>query len=306
VEAVVARCLEKDLSRRYASAAELIGYLKGLRARLGDGRLSRSGGRLTRSGLQHARRRPRWLAPLMGIALAAAVIAGGVVIWRLAVPPGTTPAPALVGMDPDSAKVVLQNAGLEYAEAGEEFSPTVEAGMIARQSPAADSRVRAGETIEVWISRGNQFIQVPALNGMPRERAERMLAEAGLKLGKTTEQSDPKVPAGYVIDTEPPALTMMERETSVDLVVSTGREAPPPPPPTNKREETISFTVPTGPAERVAVTIEVDDEKGQAVVYEGTHRPGTEIPPQTVTLTGTATVRILTDGVVQWSKTFSQ
>lgn len=47
----------------------------------------------------------------------------------------------------------------------------------------------------------------------------------------------------------------------------------------------------------MAVKVEVVDEQGRrTVIYEGTHRPGESIPPQTIVVSGPKTARILVNG----------
>ena len=61
---------------------------------------------------------------------------------------------------------------------------------------------------------------MPRLVGQNVNTARRMLADSGLTVGSITGQSDPLATPGIVLRTAPGAGTLVQRNSPVDLVVS--------------------------------------------------------------------------------------
>jgi eukaryotic-like serine/threonine-protein kinase len=69
---------------------------------------------------------------------------------------------------------------------------------------------------------GAERVEVPNIVGLSREKAQRHLDSAGLKLGSQDEAASDEVAEGAVIKQEPTAATEAGRGTAVDVTVSTG------------------------------------------------------------------------------------
>jgi serine/threonine-protein kinase len=67
-------------------------------------------------------------------------------------------------------------------------------------------------------------VRVPNLFGLTLADADRALAERDLTVGETTERPDPDAEAGTVVEQLPTSGELVDPETSVDLVVSTGAD----------------------------------------------------------------------------------
>lgn len=67
-------------------------------------------------------------------------------------------------------------------------------------------------------------ITVPDVAGMTPKDAATALTAVGLKVGNTDKKADDKIPEGQVISTTPAAGARVEKDTAVDLLVSTGIE----------------------------------------------------------------------------------
>lgn len=90
--------------------------------------------------------------------------------------------PSLVGQDVDSAKETLAGLGLESSVA-EEYSDTVEQGQVIAQHPTADSDpLFRGDTVDLTVSLGPQYIEVPNVRGRSLDDAESALKEAGFEV----------------------------------------------------------------------------------------------------------------------------
>ena len=69
---------------------------------------------------------------------------------------------------------------------------------------------------------GGEMVAVPQLVGLTRPQAQQALDEAGLTMGDRTRRASDEVPAGRVIEQDPPADRQVESGSAVDLVFSSG------------------------------------------------------------------------------------
>ena len=67
-------------------------------------------------------------------------------------------------------------------------------------------------------------ITVPDVAGMTPKDATTALTAVGLKVGNTDKKADDKIPEGQVISTTPPAGTRVDKNTAIDVLISTGVE----------------------------------------------------------------------------------
>jgi len=321
-DSIVGHCLEKDLSRRFASARELLGYL-GACPRAEEalpGRWPRPTGRKVARAIGEVRRWAGRRALWAVVALVMLVSGGvGLGLWAAARSRAAmVQVPDVVGMSAAAARAYLQGMGLRYREVGSRPDDDVAAGSVLTQDPPANAAVGSGTVIKVVLSQGSSHVVVPNVTQMSVAQAQRNLEAAGLASGVVREGYDAQVPAGYVASTLPAPGTRVVPGTAVDMVVSMGPEpaslggapsplGPPVPAPSASksasggREETLSFVVPAeaGEEAEVEVVIEVLDHTGRHKIYQGLHRPGQRIPPQKITIIGPTTARILINGEVR-------
>jgi len=302
LDGIVLRCLEKDLSRRYASAGELLSYLVKFRAGLDEGLFAL---RAPRREVRPTRRWMRWAAVAAGVVALGGAVAAGIALSRPRAKPAVT-MPNVSDWDLASAERALSELGCEVQVVREE-SGDVEPGRVFQQQPPAGARLEKGDAVKLWVSLGAQRVEVPNVVEMSPERAGERLEKAGLRRGATSEEFSETVPAGYVMVTEPPVGLGVKKDTVVALVVSKGPEEEPPEPKPEPAtgQETITFTVPddVGPSE-VKVRVELADAEGRRVVYDGMHAAGESIPPLRVNYSGRAEAKVYVDGKVRWSRTF--
>ncbi|MDE7293325.1 MAG: PASTA domain-containing protein [Oscillospiraceae bacterium] len=132
--------------------------------------------------------------------------------------------------------------GMDYNEAKAEYSKyfnmTVDkviysseypAGVIIEQFPREGSWIVMGNSngnaseVRCTVSKGPQMITVPNTYTVDRETACQMIEGVGLTYSFTNEYSE-TVPEGCVISTNPERNEMIERGSTVNIVVSKGRE----------------------------------------------------------------------------------
>lgn len=132
--------------------------------------------------------------------------------------------PDVVGLSQAAAESAIVAAGLTVGTVDTATSPTVPAGNVISQDPAAATAVAPGSAVDLVISAGPAQVVVPDVAGLSQASAEAAVAAAGLITGTVTERSSATVPAGDVISQDPVAGTTVDEGSSVDLVVSNGTE----------------------------------------------------------------------------------
>ena len=103
--------------------------------------------------------------------------------------------------------------------------------LVISTDPEAGSEVSEGDSITVVISNGAETVAVPNLIGQTRNEATATLNAAGLQLGQVDNEPSAQE-AGTVIRSDPGAGTDVERNSQVNLVLSTGPTPSPTPQPT--------------------------------------------------------------------------
>lgn len=121
------------------------------------------------------------------------------------------------------ATAQLQALDLKF-EVSEEFSDTVAAGVVISTDPATPGPVHKKSTVKLVVSKGVEMVTVPELVNLPLEEAKTKLTEAKLSLGEVSEQFSESVEAGKLISISPGAGESVKHDSSVNLVVSKGRE----------------------------------------------------------------------------------
>ena len=135
--------------------------------------------------------------------------------------------PNLEGRSADEAESALQSAGLT-GNAREEYSDTVEAGVVISQDVDAGSEVSPGSSVGYVVSRGPEMtvVSVPGIVGMDQNTAEKTLQQYGLTPSYTGE-SYSDYPAGQVYYQSVSEGTQVEEGTTVEFGVSLGPEPEP-------------------------------------------------------------------------------
>ena len=120
-------------------------------------------------------------------------------------------------------ELALDSRGLNYT-VEEQYHDTIISGYVISTSPAAGSSVKAGDTITLYVSLGQEVRNtiVPNVVGMGEQEAMHTLLGNNISLGKVTyQQSD--LPEGTVISQSKNPLTEVPiGSTKIYLVVSAG------------------------------------------------------------------------------------
>lgn len=174
------------------------------------------------------RRGPRFNIFTGTLLLAAIALLGGYLAVNLILMPSLTRqgaevrVPEVVGFSEREAERLLAAEDLKLSKISEQWSPDVPRGFITAQDPPAGGVVKRGRRISVIVSLGAQGTSVPILEGVTARQAEILLEGAGLKPGRSARAYSDQVGKDLIIASDPPGETMVEQETSVDLLVSLG------------------------------------------------------------------------------------
>jgi serine/threonine-protein kinase len=133
--------------------------------------------------------------------------------------------PSVVGFKWEDAQDALlkKSDKLNVTIAKEEYSDTVEKGMVISQYPLAGSEVNADANVQLVISSGPEAFELPNVYNLTDSQAVTMLEEAGLVVAHEYAFSD-EIEADRVISTNPERKTLVVKGDTVTVIVSTGPE----------------------------------------------------------------------------------
>ena len=199
LEQILQKALSKDPADRYQSASEMAADLKRS--------LTNPRGGFVRNPVMDAqRRKARVRNALAGLLLAAVLGAMVLIIVKTGVFDhyfyGVT-VPSVVNVSEEDALRSLSAFHL-VGEATQEYSDTVEKGLVISQEPAAESKAMQGDTVRIVVSLGSQWVAMPKVTGQSEEAAL-----AALNALELTNVSVERVPSDYtpglVLEQEPEA-----------------------------------------------------------------------------------------------------
>lgn len=131
----------------------------------------------------------------------------------------------LTGSEQSQAQAFLLTKGLLCTIDNSQYSETVEKGYVISTSPAAGEKVKAGDTITLYVSQGSQqdvtYVTPWSLYLYTEERATEALNMLGLIPEYVYEYSD-TVGSGLVISQSAAANEQVARGSTVTLVISSG------------------------------------------------------------------------------------
>lgn len=182
----------------------------------------------TAPGPQRGSGHPKLRQSVWMVVFAGAAFATGLIVFNYLLMPGLIHSKAEVRVPDvhqlslDQAEAVLGQHGLQISRAGERFDTNVPRGFVISQDPGPGSPVRRQKTVQVIVSLGEEFSSVPALYGESRRSAEQLLKSAGLSPGRITRAPSSEVGDGLVLASDPPAESVLPRDTPVSLLISAG------------------------------------------------------------------------------------
>lgn len=129
--------------------------------------------------------------------------------------------PDLAGLPLEEAREAAAAEGLVLETVRSDAHPTIPAGGVVHQVPAAGAVIRSGRRIAVVVSNGHATGPVPRLAGLSRNQAESTLQRESFRVGRVLEMRDPEAVAASVGLQSPVAGTPLRKGEPVDMVVVT-------------------------------------------------------------------------------------
>ncbi|MCR5632682.1 MAG: Stk1 family PASTA domain-containing Ser/Thr kinase [Eubacterium sp.] len=177
------------------------------------------------------------------------------------------------GMDEDDAYAALEAQGLKPSRSYK-FDEEVEEGKAISTDPKAGSSAKAGDSIVIYISQGEEekTVEVPDLAGLTETAAKGSLESNKLTVGNVTYEFNSDVESGKVIRQSVAAKTEVKEGTTVDIVISNGAETKTY---SGKVTGSISTSDETLAASTVTVNVYINDDGGYHLAFTTTQSGGT-------------------------------
>lgn len=131
--------------------------------------------------------------------------------------------PLTVGKLGVQYKRELESLGLKYELSGYVESE-LEKDFVVDTYPRVGSSLKKGDTVKVVLSGGAEKIRVPDLINKTLNEANIILKNNGLKIGKIEERFSDVYSSGRIMIQTPNYNSDIEREQSIDIVISKGAE----------------------------------------------------------------------------------
>lgn len=136
--------------------------------------------------------------------------------------------PDLSGLTLEQAEEKLKELDLELGKTSTDFSESVKKDKIIDQDPRKNEKVQAGSEIDVTVSLGKEEddvknVKVPNFVGNYEEDAISLANDNGLTVGNITYKYSDKYEKGVVISQSIAAKTQVAEHSSIDFVVSRGK-----------------------------------------------------------------------------------
>ena len=179
-----------------------------------------TGGPLTQSTGDRGRRRRRWPWVLVIVLLLLVIAAAAYGLVR-AMDGGNVAVPTVVGKSEAAALTRLEEAGFK-AGVQEEFSDKYDQGVVSRQAPVGGTKMRKGDTVDIWVSKGSETVVLDDFKGWAPADVRDWLDQNGL-VGLEKSGKSGAVPSGKVFKQEPPAGDQVKRGGTITYWVSSGK-----------------------------------------------------------------------------------
>lgn len=167
-----------------------------------------------------SRKKRRRAIVILLIALLLALAGTGA--WYFLAGPGKRVAiPDVAGQTAEVGEKKLTDVGF-VVERKEAYSDDVEAGLVISTDPS-NTRLRIGSTVTMTVSLGIEQVEVPQVVSLPRDEALAKLEGARLQ-PKITESYSDDVAKDLVISQSLEAGKQVNHDSTIDVVISLGRE----------------------------------------------------------------------------------
>ena len=128
--------------------------------------------------------------------------------------------PNFIGMDYTRVQNNREYTSMYLFYVTEEYSDTAPAGQIIQQEPSADTVLKAGETIQLVVSKGPQMAEMPNIIGFTQDGAVKELEARGLVASCFMVVNDGSYASGCVVRTSEEPGTKVEVGTVITVYIA--------------------------------------------------------------------------------------
>jgi serine/threonine-protein kinase len=190
--------------------------------------------------------------------------------------PGEGVVPGVAGLSREEATEKLEEAKFEVAVENVN-SASVEEGDVVYSEPRGGKVATHGQTVTIFVSTGPKLVKVPVLVDKQRRLAVQEIRARGLTPEVGEEESNS--PVGHVLRQSPSAGKELEPGSTVQIVVSSGRETKKMPGVVGQERREAVEAVRTAGLEPVVEEEETRNEEKIGLVTRQSPRGGTELTP---------------------------
>ena len=128
--------------------------------------------------------------------------------------------PNFIGMDYTQVQNNREYTSMYLFYVTEEYSDAAPAGQIVQQEPSADTVLKAGETIQLVVSKGPQMAEMPNIIGFTQDGAVKELEARGLVASCFMVVNDGSYASGCVVRTSEEPGTKVEVGTVITVYIA--------------------------------------------------------------------------------------
>ena len=171
---------------------------------------------------ERRRKKRKAIAIITAVIILLAALGGGYMAWQMGVFSSTKAAPDLMDCSLDEATKRAEEQGFTVKKGKDIYSSEYAEGKVCLQDPEPGVDMPKGGTITINLSKGNKEGLVPSVIGMQKDDVENFLNSYGYELGnvKTITSHEKE---GTVLEQTPVAGSTLDKESSVDIIVSDGK-----------------------------------------------------------------------------------
>jgi beta-lactam-binding protein with PASTA domain/tRNA A-37 threonylcarbamoyl transferase component Bud32 len=150
-----------------------------------------------------------------------ALLGGGAAAAYVASRPETTTLTDYAGRPAAEVQSELEARGLVVTQQPES-SETVAAGVVIRQDPTADTKLKEGDAVTLVVSSGQPPVTLPDVGGNGIDQATQILAAQGITVGDVTREYDENIQKDIVLGYAAGTPAVVPKTSTVGLRVSNG------------------------------------------------------------------------------------
>ena len=176
--------------------------------------------------------------------------------------PADVKVPDVVGSQQEEAESKITNAEL-VVKVVSEYRDDVKKGEVFKQEPSAGEEVKQGNTVTIYVSKGENKVTMESLTGMSLSDAKARIKKLGLSVGEISYETSSRYSKDVVISSSPEQYEEVTVGSSVDLTVSKGK--------LQKKSMSIDigdYSNSTGKRVKVEI-VYVDPDGGTSTAYSG-------------------------------------